>query len=260
MFKDNKVAWGIAGAALLGVAALIIILALKNKKDDTTGNSSSPSSPSSPSSQPQPPSRPPPYSPPPSSPSSNTCFYTDCSTNCAMCKGAHSMVDDLVCSKHLTQKECMGDIINHCGLLTDSPDLMKCLPCYLKQDPTRALDGGQCEELLNGVNSQNVCSGEYQKIYDANCSSKNDPVIHNNNNGNKIPCGQDCGASNMEKCYTDFLNSNNMKCEFAARGESGNSGNFLENCMTFANSQNLLCNSSVQGACLLPPSICIFPM
>jgi len=215
-FKDNKVAWGIAGAALLGVAALIIILALKHKKDDTPPSTNTKTN----KSQPLPPSNPPnPVNPPqpqPPSPSLNTCFYTDCSLNCALCKGAHSMVDDLVCSQHLTQMECMNDTKNHCGLLTDSPDLMKCLPCYL-QDPTRKLDGGQCEELLNAANdTRNECSDKYQQLYDANCSSKNDPIIHNNTSSCNKLNGMDCGdlydayvnkkiinGIDVKKCYDD---------------------------------------------------------
>ena len=157
------------------------------------------------------------------------------------------MVDDIVCSQHLTENECMNDTKNHCGLLTDSPDLLKCLPCYLKQDPTRKLDGGQCEELLNAMTINSGCADKYQPLHDANCS--NDPVIHNNNNRNQIPCGQDCSAPDVSKCYADFLNSNNMKCEFASGGNGGNSGSFIENCITFANNQNLLCKNSVQEAC-----------
>jgi hypothetical protein len=163
------------------------------------------------------------------------------------------MVDDIVCSQHLTENECMNDTKNHCGLLTDSPDLLKCLPCYLKQDPTRKLDGGQCEELLNAAKSNPKCADipdgpdgpdGYLSLYKANCSSHNDPVIHNNNNRNHYPCGQDCSAPDASKCYMDFLNNN--KCEFAGPHTSGNSH---ENCVDFADSNGLPCYHIRESAC-----------
>ena len=154
------------------------------------------------------------------------------------------MVDDIVCSQHLTENDCMNDTKNHCGLLTDSPDLLKCLPCYLKQDPTRKLDGGQCEELLNAAKNNPKCADiddGYLSFYKKAKCSDNDPV---NNNRNQYPCGQDCSAPDALKCYMDFLNNN--KCEFAGPHTSGYSH---KNCVDFADSNGLPCYHIREPAC-----------
>jgi hypothetical protein len=103
------------------------------------------------------------------------------------------------------------------------------------------INGGSCEELL--TDPSNSCHNEYKALYDSSCGGK-DPIIHNNDN-NRYPCGQDCAdEQTVEKCYTDILNKH--KCEF---GSPNNSGNFLQNCESLANTNDLICNTAAQNAC-----------
>jgi hypothetical protein len=248
-FKNNKVAWGIAGGVCLGVIALIIVLVVKHKKSDTNTNpntnnniknNTQPSPPpSNPSNKPSP-------NPPPS-PLQPPCLYEleDCSQHCSICKGAKGVYgndigNDEKCYKK-TVDECEKD--NDCALLRDSPDLLNCLNCYLDQDPTRTLDGGQCQELLNAANNNPDCTLQYNNLYKKSKCSTNNP-INNNNNRNHYPCGQDCSAPDASKCYMDFLNNN--KCEFAGPHTSGNSH---ENCVDFADSNGLPCYHIRESAC-----------
>ena len=115
------------------------------------------------------------------------------------------------------------------------------------------INGGSCEELRmtyddpsssDGPSCGNCCN-EYKALYDSSCGSK-DPIIHDKNKDrNRYPCGQDCSDQlTVEKCYTDILNLH--KCEF---GSPTNSGSFLQNCESVANSNDLICNTEVQNAC-----------
>lgn len=125
---------------------------------------------------------------------------------------------------------------------------LRCTPCYFQSGN---VDEATCAELLNASNDNDEsCRQIYTDYYNgkSNCSESNHtPIVPNGNTKNKIQCGQDCSdVDAMSRCYTDYLNSHNLKCEF---GSKSNSGNFLENCLNDANSHGLLCNTSVHNAC-----------
>ena len=112
----------------------------------------------------------------------------------------------------------------------------------LKWRPDMLANGG-CDELQTAFSDGTCdkCCQEYKDVYDQLC--KHDPSKDRNN----IQCGQDCSDLNkMSSCYTQFLNSNNQKCEF---GSPKNSGDFTSNCHNYGESQNLLCNTALTQAC-----------
>lgn len=130
----------------------------------------------------------------------------------------------------------------NCAHLTgddNHQDQFRCLPWR-----SDMLNQGGCDELYSVFQEGGECSQESKDVYDQKCSN-NDPVIHNYDR-NHIKCGQDCSDPNIAMCYTNFLNSQNQKCEF---GSSNNSGSLLSNCRNYGEIQGLLCNTALTKAC-----------
>jgi len=140
-----------------------------------------------------------------------------------------------------------NDIHNNSN--NDSANDLRCMSYqmqYAKQlgDKGKGLAGELCAEIDN-VEQSNPCYAQYQSIYSGNCTGL-DPIVHGNTE-NQVICGQDCSnVSSMTDCYTKYLNSHNLRCEFGSKDQSGN---FLQNCENDANSHGLLCNTAIQNAC-----------